>query len=394
MEKIIIIKYGELTTKKDNINFFINALRDNIKKSLKDIDNKIIYDHGRMFIETSNYENVLNILKKTFGIHEINIGYKLKTNSLEEINAELLNLLKDKEFKTFKVTTKRSDKSYPINSMEISRKVGGTILKNISNIEVDVHNPNLEINIEIRKNEAYIYFEKIKGIGGYPVGTLGKGLLMLSGGIDSPVAGYLAMKRGIKLECIYFDSPPHTSKEALNKVKELASILSTYQNDIKLHIIHFTEIQEQIYKNCPKEYMITIMRRQMYRIAELLARRENCKCIINGESIGQVASQTLTSISTINEVIATPVIRPVCCLDKLEIIDIAKKIDTYETSILPYEDCCTIFVPEHPVINPERKLARTYEEAFDFRTLNLQSVKNKNTIKYSLNISGSISLKL
>ena len=381
MEKIIIIKYGELTTKKDNINFFINALRDNIKKSLKDIDNKIIYDHGRMFIETSDYENVLNILKKTFGIHEINIGYKLKTNSLEEINAELLNLLKDKEFKTFKVTTKRSDKSYPINSMEISRKVGGTILKNITNIEVDVHNPNLEINIEIRKNEAYIYFEKIKGIGGYPVGTLGKGLLMLSGGIDSPVAGYLAMKRGIKLECIYFDSPPHTSKEALNKVKELASILSTYQNDIKLHIIHFTEIQEQIYKNCPKEYMITIMRRQMYRIAELLARRENCKCIINGESIGQVASQTLTSISTINEVIATPVIRPVCCLDKLEIIDIAKKIDTYETSILPYEDCCTIFVPEHPVINPERKLARTYEEAFDFRTLNLQSVKNKNTIK-------------
>ncbi len=381
MEKIIIIKYGELTTKKDNINFFINALRDNIKKSLKDIDNKIIYDHGRMFIETSNYENVLNILKKTFGIHEINIGYKLKTNSLEEINTELLNLLKDKEFKTFKVTTKRSDKSYPINSMEISKKVGGTILKNISNIEVDVHNPNLEINIEIRKNEAYIYFEKIKGIGGYPVGTLGKGLLMLSGGIDSPVAGYLAMKRGIKLECIYFDSPPHTSKEALNKVKELASILSTYQNDIKLHIIHFTEIQEQIYKNCPKEYMITIMRRQMYRIAELLARRENCKCIINGESIGQVASQTLTSISTINEVITTPVIRPVCCLDKLEIIDIAKKIDTYETSILPYEDCCTIFVPEHPVINPERKLARTYEEAFDFRTLNLQSVKNKNTIK-------------
>lgn len=381
MEKIIIIKYGELTTKKDNINFFINALRDNIKKSLKDIDNKIIYDHGRMFIETSDYEKVLNILKKTFGIHEINIGYKLKTNSLEEINAELLNLLKDKEFKTFKVNTKRSDKSYPINSMEISRKVGGTILKNISNIEVDVHNPNLEINIEIRKNEAYIYFEKIKGIGGYPVGTLGKGLLMLSGGIDSPVAGYLAMKRGIKLECIYFDSPPHTSKEALNKVKELASILSTYQNDIKLHIIHFTEIQEQIYKNCPKEYMITIMRRQMYRIAELLARRENCKCIINGESIGQVASQTLTSISTINEVITTPVIRPVCCLDKLEIIDIAKKVETYETSILPYEDCCTIFVPEHPVINPERKLARTYEEAFDFRTLNLQSVKNKNTIK-------------
>ena len=381
MEKIIIIKYGELTTKKDNINYFINSLRDNIKNSLKDIDNKIIYDHGRMFIETSDYETVLNILKKTFGIHEINIGYKLKTNSLEEINAELLNLLKDKEFKTFKVTTKRSDKSYPINSMEISRKVGGTILKNIPNIEVDVHNPNLEINIEIRKNEAYIYFEKIKGIGGYPVGTLGKGMLMLSGGIDSPVAGYLAMKRGIKLECIYFDSPPHTSKEALNKVKELASILSTYQNDIKLHIIHFTEIQEQIYKKCPKEYMITIMRRQMYRIAELLARRENCKCIINGESIGQVASQTLTSISTINEVITTPVIRPVCCLDKLEIIDIAKKIDTYETSILPYEDCCTIFVPEHPVINPERKLARTYEEAFDFRTLNLQSVKNKNTIK-------------
>ena len=389
MEKIIIIKYGELTTKKDNINFFINALRDNIKKSLKDIDNKIIYDHGRMFIETSDYENVLNILKKTFGIHEINIGYKLKTNSLEEINAELLNLLKDKEFKTFKVTTKRSDKSYPINSMEISRKVGGTILKNISNIEVDVHNPNLEINIEIRKNEAYIYFEKIKGIGGYPVGTLGKGLLMLSGGIDSPVAGYLAMKRGIKLECIYFDSPPHTSKEALNKVKELASILSTYQNDIKLHIIHFTEIQEQIYKNCPKEYMITIMRRQMYRIAELLARRENCKCIINGESIGQVASQTLTSMVVINNVTNMPVIRPVACFDKLEIIDIANKIGTYETSILPFEDCCTIFVPKHPVINPELIKCIEYEKLFDYDNLinecidNMETIKNLNTNDYN-----------
>lgn len=377
MEKVIIIKYGELNTKKDNINYFIKALRNDLSKK---IDNDIEYDHGRMIIFGDDLDIVKDALNKTFGIHEYEIGYKLETNNIDIISLELVKLVKERNFDTFKVSTKRSDKSYEMNSMEISKHLGGVILRNISGKKVDVSTPELLINVEIRKDSSLIYFDKEKGLGGYPLGTLGKGMLMLSGGIDSPVAGYLAMKRGVRLECVYFDSPPHTSEEALNKVLTLAEKLSDYSNYIKVHIIHFTDIQEAIYKNCPKEYMITIMRRCMYRIAEMLAHRENCKCIVNGESIGQVASQTLTSMNAINEVVKMPVIRPVCCLDKLEIIDIAKKIGTYETSILPYEDCCTIFVPEHPVINPEKELAREYEEKFDYNALIKETIKTKETI--------------
>lgn len=377
MEKVIIIKYGELNTKKDNINYFIKALRNDLSNK---IDNDIEYDHGRMIIFGQTNDKVKDALNKTFGIHEYEIGYKLETNNIDTISLELVKLVKERNFNTFKVSTKRSDKSYEMNSMEISKHLGGVVLRNIPGKKVDVNTPDLLINVEIRKDYSLIYFDKEKGLGGYPLGTLGKGMLMLSGGIDSPVAGYLAIKRGVRLECVYFDSPPHTSKEALNKVLTLAEKLSDYSNYIKVHIIHFTDIQEAIYKNCPKEYMITIMRRCMYRIAEMLAHRENCKCIVNGESIGQVASQTLTSMNAINEVVKMPVIRPVCCLDKLEIIDIAKKIGTYETSILPYEDCCTIFVPEHPVINPEKELAREYEEKFDYNALIKEAIKTKETI--------------
>ena len=377
MEKVIIIKYGELNTKKDNINYFIKALRNDLSNK---IDNDVEYDHGRMIIFGQTNDKVKDALNKTFGIHEYEIGYKLETNNIDTISLELVKLVKERDFNTFKVSTKRSDKSYEMNSMEISKHLGGVVLRNIPDKKVDVSTPDLLINVEIRKDYSLIYFDKEKGLGGYPLGTLGKGMLMLSGGIDSPVAGYLAMKRGVRLECVYFDSPPHTSKEALNKVLTLAEKLSDYSNYIKVHIIHFTDIQEAIYKNCPKEYMITIMRRCMYRIAEMLAHRENCKCIVNGESIGQVASQTLTSMNAINEVVKMPVIRPVCCLDKLEIIDIAKKIGTYETSILPYEDCCTIFVPEHPVINPEKELAREYEERLDYNALIKEAIKTKETI--------------
>lgn len=377
MEKVVIIKYGELNTKKDNINYFIKALRNDLSKK---IDNNIEYDRGRMIIFGDDLDIVKDALNKTFGIHEYEIGYKLKTNNIDIISLELVKLVKERDFNTFKVSTKRSDKSYEMNSMEVSKHLGGVILKNIPGKSVDVNTPDLLVNVEIRKDSSLLYFDKEKGLGGYPLGTLGKGMLMLSGGIDSPVAGYLAMKRGVRLECVYFDSPPHTSQEALNKVLALAEKLSDYSNYIKVHIIHFTDIQEAIYKNCPKEYMITIMRRCMYRIAEMLAYRENCKCIVNGESIGQVASQTLTSMNAINEVVKMPVIRPVCCLDKLEIIDIAKKIGTYETSILPYEDCCTIFVPEHPVINPEKELAREYEERFDYMSLIKEAIRSKETI--------------
>ena len=384
MKKLIIIKYGELTTKHDNINFFIKTLKNNIESSLSGIDNKITYDVGRMFIETDKYDEVVKKLTNTFGIHEINIAYEIDDRSLDNISNVLIELLSDKDFNTFKVVTKRSDKSYPIKSMDISRTLGGVVLKNKKTVKVDVNNPELLINVEIRNNKAYLYFEKVEGIGGYPVGTLGKGMLMLSGGIDSPIAGYLAMKRGIRIEGVYFDSPPHTSIDAKNKVLELASILSSYSGYVKLHVIHFTEIQEAIYRYCPKEYMITIMRRMMYRIAEKLAHKNNCKAIINGESVGQVASQTLTSMAAINEVIKMPVLRPVCCYDKIEIIDLAKKIGTYDVSIRPFQDCCTIFVPEHPVINPEIEKAREYEQAFDFETLINEAVKNDEVIKLPL----------
>ena len=384
MKKLIIIKYGELTTKHDNINFFIKTLKNNIESSLSGIDNKITYDVGRMFIETDEYDEVVKKLTNTFGIHEINIAYEIDDRSLDNISKVLIELLSDKDFNTFKVVTKRSDKSYPIKSMDVSRTLGGVVLKNKKTVKVDVNNPELLINVEIRNNKAYLYFEKVEGIGGYPVGTLGKGMLMLSGGIDSPIAGYLAMKRGIRIEGVYFDSPPHTSIDAKNKVLELASILSSYSSYVKLHVIHFTEIQEAIYRYCPKEYMITIMRRMMYRIAEKLAHKNNCKAIINGESVGQVASQTLTSMAAINEVIKMPVLRPVCCYDKIEIIDLAKKVGTYDISIRPFQDCCTIFVPEHPVINPEIEKAREYEQAFDFETLINAAVKNDEVIKLPL----------
>ena len=378
MQKILIVKYAELNTKKDNIGMFLRTLKENIMAKTKDLAN-ITFDKGRMFLKTNeeDFTKVLTILQKTFGIHEIMVGYQIEDTSLETIEEAILTILKEKDFKTFKVETKRSDKSYPLTSLEISKKLGGFILKNKENVLVNVHTPEVTFYVEIRKDYAYLYFNKIKGLGGYPVGTLGKGLLMLSGGIDSPVAGFLGMKRGVKIEAIYFESPPHTSEEAKNKVLSLANILSQYGTTIKVHVINFTKIQEEIYKNIPHDYLVTIMRRMMYRIAEKIAYYNNAKIIINGESIGQVASQTLSSMAVINEVVKIPVIRPVACLDKLEIISLAKQIGTYETSILPYEDCCTIFVPEHPVINPELTKCLEYEKRIPYEELIKEAIKNE-----------------
>ena len=387
MEKIILIKYGELTTKKNNRNIFINTLCENIKKQLKNYNIKIIKNRVRMFIETDdNIDEIVDILKNVFGIHGIVVAYKVDTN-IDIIKTSVLEIVKDIDFKTFKVETKRSDKRFPISSMEFNNIIGSLVLKNKENISVDVHNPEYELKIEIREDYAYIYSKEVNGIGGYPVGVAGMGLLMLSGGIDSPVAGYLAMKRGIKIECIYFESPPHTSIAAKNKVKKLVEKLCKYNTNIVLHIINFTEIQEAIYKNCPSSYMITIMRRMMYRISELVARDINSLVIINGESVGQVASQTLNSMNVINNVSNYPILRPVCCLDKLEIIDISKKIGTYETSILPYEDCCTIFLPKHPVINPVLGKAIIYENGFDYENMIKNCVKNREIITINNDIN-------
>lgn len=384
MNKIIMLKYAELNTKKDNIGMFLKALKKNLESKLSEFNANITFDKGRMFIicDDSFLDKCIDVCRHTFGILEVMVGYELSGNKMDDVESELIKLVKEKEFKTFKVETQRSDKTYFMTSPEISKHLGGVVLKNKDGISVDVHNPELVIHVEIRKEHAYLYVDTYRGLGGYPVGTLGKGMLMLSGGIDSPVAGYLSMKRGVKLEAVYFESPPHTSVEAKNKVLKLSSIIARYGASIKVHVIPFTHVQEEILKNIPRDYLVTIMRRMMYRIAAKLAYRNNCKVIVNGESIGQVASQTLESMSVINETIKMPVIRPVACLDKLEIIDIAKRIGTYETSILPYEDCCTIFVPTHPVIHPELEKCLEYEEKIDVDGLVNEAIRNEEVVTY------------
>lgn len=376
MNRLIMIKYGELTTKKANRKTFINILNNNILKVLHGYSVNIKKDRVRMYIECDENDitEITEKLQKIFGLHSIVICHKVNTN-IDEISSKVLELLKNKKFKTFKINTKRADKKFPISSMEFNNKMGGVVLKN-TDLKVDVHTPDVLVNIEIRHEGTFIYTNEIQGIGGYPVGIQGKGLLMLSGGIDSPVAGYLSLKRGVDLECLYFESPPHTSIEAKNKVIKLASIIDEYSGNIKVNIVPFTKLQETIYKNVPDNYVITIMRRMMYRIAEKVAKKNKCKILINGESIGQVASQTLSSMIVINNVTNMPVIRPVACMDKIEIIGIAKKIKTYETSILPYEDCCTIFLPKHPVINPDLDKCIKYENLFDYEELINECVEN------------------
>ena len=377
MNRVVLIKYGELTTKKDNRKMFVNVLHKNIVNKLRGIDVFIYKDLSRMYIEfdEKDLDVILDKINKIFGIYAYTVAYKVYS-SKEAIENAIKDILQTIDFTTFKVETKRSDKSFPISSIDFSKLMGGLILKNKDNIKVDVHNPEVTFNIEIRRNETFIYFKDYVGAGGYPNGTQGKGLLMLSGGIDSPVAGYLAMKRGIVIDCVYFEAIPHTSMEARNKVIELSKKLLDYTNNINLYVVPFTEIQEAIYKNVVSEYVITIMRRMMYRIMDKLTKKYHAHVIINGESIGQVASQTLTSMEVINNVTNVPVIRPVACLDKLEIIDISNKIDTYNISILPYEDCCTVFVPRHPVINPVLEKAIEEENKFDYNSLIDKTIDN------------------
>lgn len=381
MEKTILIKYGELTTKKGNRGTFIKLLVRNINAVLNGLDYKLRYDRVRTYINTDDTDKVVNRLQKIFGIHSIVVSYRVD-NNIDDLHNLLKDILTKQHFNTFKVETNRADKSFATPSMEFSRQIGGFILKNFD-CKVDVHNPELLVSIEIRNNSFYVSLNEIKGLGGYPVGVQGKSLLMLSGGIDSPVAGYLALKRGIDIDCLYFESPPHTSLEAKNKVIKLASIINAYSGNIRVHVVPFTKLQEEIYKNVTDEYVITIMRRMMYRIATKYVQKNKMHAIINGESVGQVASQTLTSMSVINSVTNLPIIRPVACLDKLEIIDIANKIGTYETSILPYEDCCTIFLPKHPVINPNLGKCLFEEAKFSYEDLIDECIENIETITLS-----------
>ena len=382
MDRIILIKYGELSTKKANRNFFINTLYNNLKNKLSDYDVKIHKDRARMYVEflEKDLNDIKNIISKIFGIHTYHIAYIVDTLD-KTIQDKVLETVKNEKFNTFKIETRRSNKNFPIHSQDYNRVLGGLILKNIDGVSVDVHNPDLWVTVEIRDTNTFIYFNSYKGSGGYPVGTQQKGMLMLSGGIDSPVAGYLALKRGMTLDAVYFEAMPHTSIEARNKVISLSKKLVKYTDHINLHVVNFTPIQEEIYKNCKGDYIITIMRRMMYRIMEKLCEKYKGLVIVNGESIGQVASQTLTSMNVVNSVTNKPVIRPLACFDKLEIMDIARNIDTYDISIIPYEDCCTVFVPPHPVINPKLETCIEEENKFDYNKLIDEAVESLNTIK-------------
>lgn len=381
----IVIRYAELALKGKNRSQFERRLQENIKMALKPFANaKIERTFGRMFIQLNgeDHEQIAEKLSKIFGIHSFSLAVKVE-NDLGKIQDGALRALSEvlDGKKTFKVSAKRANKGFPIGSQQLNYEVGSYILQNTDGLIVDVHNPDVEVKVEVRESATYITCAVYQGSGGLPVGTGGKVVLMLSGGIDSPVAGYLAMKRGVKIEAIHFHSPPYTNERAKQKVIDLTKVLTEYGGKIKLHVVPFTKIQMEIHKSVPGNYTMTIMRRIMLRISERIAVKQKALAITTGESLGQVASQTLHSMHTINEVTNMPVIRPLVTMDKLEVIDIAQKIGTFDLSILPYEDCCTIFLPPETSTKPLREKANKFEEKFDFEALIDEALANLETME-------------
>lgn len=373
----IMVRFGELSTKGKNKKDFIRTLYFNIKNALKEFEQIHIetrYDHIYVHLNDQDYESILNRLLDVSGIYSLSLVVKCESD-IEVIKQTAFDLIKQEEGKTFKVKSKRADKRFPIVSDIIVRQVATVILKN-TEWKVDVHNPDVTLAIEVRDEGTYIFTKTVLGAGGYPLGVGGKGMLMLSGGIDSPVAAYLLMKRGVTIECIHFASPPYTSVAVIQKLEDLLNVLNKYQPKIRLNIIPFTKLQEEIYKHCPESYAITIMRRMMFRLADRLSKRRKCPIIASGESLGQVASQTIHSMNVINEVTNVPVIRPCVTLDKTEIITVSKKIGTYEISIRPYEDCCTIFAPKNPKTMPRLDECLALEEKFDYEVLINEAINN------------------
>ena len=359
MEKVIIIRFGEIFLKGKNKKFFENLLEKNIKNALSIYDCIIEKSHNRFYVAEYNADiedSIIETLKKVFGIHSISPAVKMPTDI-----SQVANIICDHlpYAKTFRVTVKRADKTIILTSTEIAGQIGGDILQLKPQMSVDLHNPELNINVDIRENKtSYIYYENIKCYEGMPVGSSGKGLLLLSGGIDSPVAGFRMAKRGMQINAIHFHSYPFTSIQAKEKVVELGGIISNYCGHFPLFVVPFTKIQQAIHQYCREDFMITVMRMIMVEISERIAIKQNCGALITGESLGQVASQTLESITVTNSrVKSLPVLRPLIDMDKTEIIKISKEIETFETSILPYEDCCTIFLPKNPIIKPKLSVA-------------------------------------
>ncbi|MCC8151918.1 MAG: tRNA 4-thiouridine(8) synthase ThiI [Lachnospiraceae bacterium] len=368
MFQAFLIKYGEIAIKGKNRHVFEEALIRNIEQALKPVEGEfeITTERGRIYITAVgdyDYDETIGVLTKVFGIVGICPMWQVELTDMEQMAKDVLAYVDDvypDKHKSFKVLARRADKSFPLDSQEINRELGGVILEAYPEMHVDVHHPEILLNVELR-NKLNIYSEVIPGPGGMPVGTAGKAMLLLSGGIDSPVAGYMIAKRGVTIEATYFHAPPYTNERAKQKVVDLAKIVARYSGPIRLNIVNFTDIQLYIYDKCPHDELTIIMRRYMMKIAEHFAKESDCLGLVTGESIGQVASQTMKSLMATNEVCTLPVYRPLIAFDKNDIIAVSEKIDTYETSILPYEDCCTIFVAKHPVTKPNLNIIRRSE---------------------------------
>mgnify|MGYP001119332085 FL=1 len=369
MYKSFLIKYAEIGVKGKNRYLFEEALVKQIKYALKKAEGEFAVRRtdGRIYVDALtefDYDETVENLQKVFGISGICPVVHVEDEGFEKLGEAVVRYIDDvypDKHKTFKVAARRARKKYPLNSMEINMELGGILLDAYPEMRVDVHKPDILLNVEIR-DMIYLYSEIIPGPGGMPVGTGGKAMLLLSGGIDSPVAGWMIAKRGVKIDAVYFHAPPYTSERAKQKVVDLAKKVAAYTGPIYLHVINFTDIQLYIYDKCPHDELTIIMRRYMMRIAEHIARQTECLGLITGESIGQVASQTMHSLAATNEVCTMPVYRPLIGFDKMEIVEVSEKIDTYETSILPYEDCCTIFVAKHPVTKPNLNIIRKHEK--------------------------------
>ncbi|HEN6177678.1 TPA: tRNA 4-thiouridine(8) synthase ThiI [Streptococcus agalactiae] len=369
----IMIRYGELSTKKKNRMRFINKLKNNMEHVLSiypDVSVKTDRDRGHVYLNGTDYHEVAESLKEIFGIQAFSPSFKVEKNvdTLVKAVQEIMTSIY-KDGMTFKITAKRSDHSFELDSRALNHTLGDAVFSVLPNIKAQMKQPDINLKVEIRDEAAYISYEDIRGAGGLPVGTSGKGMLMLSGGIDSPVAGYLALKRGVDIEAVHFAIPPYTSPGALKKAHDLTRKLTKFGGNIQFIEVPFTEIQEEIKEKAPEAYLMTLTRRFMMRITDRIRENRNGLVIINGESLGQVASQTLESMQAINAVTATPIIRPVVTMDKLEIIDIAQKIDTFDISIQPFEDCCTIFAPDRPKTNPKIKNTEQYEKRMDVEGL-------------------------
>ena len=368
MFKAFLIKYAEIGIKGKNRHIFEEVLCRQMRHALAEVEGEfsVTREMGRIYVRTEgafDYDGAVEALKRVFGIAGICPVVIVDDTGFEDLAKAVVDYVKEgykDQERTFKVCARRAKKTYPMSSMEMNSELGGRILEACPNMKVDVHEPDLFLNVEVRQN-IYIYSETIPGPGGMPVGTNGQAMLLLSGGIDSPVAGYMIAKRGVKIDAVYFHAPPYTSERAKQKVVDLAKLVARYSGPIRLHVVNFTEIQLYIYEKCPHDELTIIMRRYMMKLAEMFARQDGCLGLITGESIGQVASQTMHSLAVTNEVCTMPVFRPLIGFDKQEIVDVSEKIGTYETSVLPYEDCCTIFVAKHPVTKPNLNIIRRSE---------------------------------